>query len=563
MRRFNLASIFLVTLLALPFPAALAQAPQKATADAAKTSARTLPKATLDGAKRINAEQLKKDLYWVADDARGGRDTPSKGLDETAKLIADRLAAAKVKPAGDDGTYFQKITLRSTTVDMEKTRAEWAGSPLKVGDDFLLGSFASGEASGRLVYVGHGWVVKSKNIDAYQGLDVKDKIMIVAGNGTALPPGITAEYIAGQPSEDWESPLSYARKHGARGLVLIPQRFDRTWQFGRMSLGRTTYQVERFLQDGPSADASLPAIVPSAKMIEALFAGERQTGADILSAAKSNSPGPGFDLSPDKQLRLTSAVRVDRAMTQNVVGFVEGSDSKLKGEYVAIGSHYDHVGVGRPDQSGDSIYNGADDDGSGTVSMISMAEAFSKGKRPKRSILFVWHAAEEKGLWGSEYFTKFPTVPIKQIVAQINIDMIGRSRLPTDTTPANKGLTGPNEVYVIGSKMMSTELGEMSEAVNRSYLNLKYNYHYDQPNDPEQLFYRSDHYNYAVQGIPIIFFFDGIHADYHRPSDHPDKIDYEKMEKIARTVFVLASEVANSPQRPVVDKPLQVPARRR
>ncbi|HEX8188400.1 MAG TPA: M28 family peptidase, partial [Pyrinomonadaceae bacterium] len=146
------------------------------------------------------------------------------------------------------------------------------------------------------------------------------------------------------------------------------------------------------------------------------------------------------------------------------------------------------------------------------------------------------------------------------VVAQLNIDMIGRSRREGDTNPANRMLSGPDEIYVIGSRMMSTQLAELNEAVNRQYLNLKYNFHYDEPNDPERLFYRSDHFNYAKHGVPIIFYFDGVHEDYHRPTDSPDKIDYRKMENIARTVFILASELANAPARPVVDR--QIPAAR-
>jgi Zn-dependent M28 family amino/carboxypeptidase len=191
------------------------------------------------------------------------------------------------------------------------------------------------------------------------------------------------------------------------------------------------------------------------------------------------------------------------------------------------------------------------------VAVLSMAEALARGKvRLARSVLFVWHAGEEKGLWGSQYFTKFPTVPIKQIVAQLNIDMIGRSKKEGDTKDANRDLSGPNEIYVIGSKMMSTELGDLSERVNRAYLNLNFNYKYDDPADPNRFFFRSDHYNYAQRGIPIIFYFDGVHEDYHRPSDTPDKIDYQKMEKITRTVFLTALELANAPTRPRVDKQL-------
>jgi len=163
---------------------------------------------------------------------------------------------------------------------------------------------------------------------------------------------------------------------------------------------------------------------------------------------------------------------------------------------------------------------------------------------------------EEKGLWGSRYFTEYPTVPLGQIVAQINIDMIGRSKNEGDTNVRNRNLSGPNEIYVIGSKMMSTELGELTEAVNKSYLNLTYDYRYDDPADPNHFFFRSDHYNYARKGIPIVFFFDGVHEDYHRPGDEPQKIDYQKMEKVARTVYMMLWEVANRAMRPKVDKEL-------
>jgi Zn-dependent M28 family amino/carboxypeptidase len=187
---------------------------------------------------------------------------------------------------------------------------------------------------------------------------------------------------------------------------------------------------------------------------------------------------------------------------------------------------------------------------------MAIAEAFAKGPAPKRSILFVWHCGEEKGLWGSRYFTEYPTVPLNQIVTQLNIDMIGRSKKIGDTNPKNAELTGPNEIYVIGSKMMSTELGEVSEAVNKSFLKLSFNYKYDDPKDPNRFFFRSDHFNYAQKGIPIIFYFDGVHEDYHQPSDSPDKIDYQKMEKVARTIYVTGLTIANLPARPKVDKQL-------
>jgi Zn-dependent M28 family amino/carboxypeptidase len=185
-----------------------------------------------------------------------------------------------------------------------------------------------------------------------------------------------------------------------------------------------------------------------------------------------------------------------------------------------------------------------------------MAEAFAHNPRPKRSILFVWHCGEEKGLWGSRYFTENPTVPLNQVVTQLNIDMIGRSKPQSDTNPRDAELSGANEIYVIGSKMMSTELGELSDRVNQSYLNINYNFKYDDPNDPNQFFFRSDHYNYARRGVPIIFWFDGEHVDYHRPGDEVSKIDFQKMERVTRTIFLTGWELANLPTRPKVDKQL-------
>jgi Zn-dependent M28 family amino/carboxypeptidase len=257
------------------------------------------------------------------------------------------------------------------------------------------------------------------------------------------------------------------------------------------------------------------------------------------------------------------------------VAIWEGSDPVLKNEMVAIGAHYDHVGMNPEAKGNDKIWNGADDDGSGTTAILSMAEALSKSAtRPKRSILFVWHCGEEKGLWGSQYFNKFPTVDIKKVVAQLNIDMIGRSKKPgylapcdvnlkPGQKPCNGELSDESTIYVIGSTMMSSTLGKVTNAVNNSYLKLKYDTRYDDPKDTNRFFFRSDHFNYAVNGIPIVFWFDGVHEDYHQPGDEADKIDYAKMEKVTRTIFLTLWEVAGLRTRPAVDKELPVELRQR
>ncbi|HWQ31351.1 MAG TPA: M28 family peptidase [Blastocatellia bacterium] len=547
--------IFLMTACALAqtMPTGFAQKPKgKATAAAPASAAH-------GNADYITEAQLKDYLYFIASDEMAGRNTPSKELDLTAKFLALNLSRWGLRPAGDDGTFFQHVTLKRSAIDPAQTRAELSGQPLSYGDDFYAAPQA-GTASGNLVFAGHGWVIKSKNINAYQTADselnVKDKIVVVYSG--AVPQGVNRGELARLPASDRISPMEYALSHGAKGLITIPSPMQiSTWQ----QRVQAASQLSRWNIDDP-AQKALPAIVASEKMVRAIFAGERIDGDTILKKAAKGEFNDAFELSAAKQVGFTIGVKSETTKTQNVVAILEGSDAALKNEYVAIGAHYDHVGsspqTGCSPASGDTICNGADDDGSGTTAVLALAEAFSHGPRPKRSILFVWHCGEEKGLWGSEYFTDHPTVPLSQIITQLNIDMIGRSRKPDDNTPANSGLTGPHEIYVIGSKMMSTELGNLSEAVNNNFLKLAFNYKYDEPNDPQRLFYRSDHYNYARKGIPIIFYFDGIHEDYHRPSDEPQKIDYEKMMKVTRTVYATAWALGNAAKRPAVDK--QLPA---
>ncbi|HEY4758137.1 MAG TPA: M20/M25/M40 family metallo-hydrolase, partial [Chthoniobacterales bacterium] len=312
--------------------------------------------------------------------------------------------------------------------------------------------------------------------------------------------------------------------------------------------------VEKFITAGA---ATLPTIIVTPKIANALFQGEKQSANTLFEKSfTTDAPPESFLMNEQKKATLNIAVKNETLSTQNVVGIWEGSDPILKDEYVALGAHYDHVGTGIP-VNGDGIFNGADDDGSGTTALLSMAEALAHNStRPKRSTLFVWHCGEEKGLWGSRYFTNYPTVPLDHVVAQLNIDMIGRSKKEGDTNPRNRALSGPNEVYVIGSTMMSTDLGELTQSVNKSYLNLTFDLRYDDPNDPNRFFFRSDHYNYARKGIPIIFFFDGVHEDYHQVGDSADKIDYQKMEKITRTIYMMLWEVSNRASPPKVDKPL-------
>ncbi|HKQ73928.1 MAG TPA: M28 family peptidase [Blastocatellia bacterium] len=572
MKRIFLAGALLLCALALLQPSSSAQGSRQKGKPAASSSGKsgqekTKPAANVEdnqqekakpptiaaqfgNVEAITAAQMKAWLNVIASDEMEGRETPSRGLDMAAKFIADHLAKWGIRPGGSNGTYFQKFALTSRRVLPEQTVASFKGKDFKLGVDFIADP-GPGRASGRIVYVGHGIIIRGKDIDSYRGINVKDKILLAV---EGFPRGVSyASDISGKKEgEDYHTPETYARANGAKGVIYIPSSSRITfWQNRhKISLSPTKMAPEK-------PQTNLPVIYGSEKMIKAILEGEKLDYETIRKQINEDALGEAFDLSPDKQVSFNVNAKVDSAVTQNVVGIIEGLDYYLRKEYVAVGAHYDHIGM-RPNAEGDKIFNGADDDGSGTVATMAIAEALAKSKqRPKRSILLVWHAGEEKGLWGSEFFTRYPPVPLNDIVAQLNIDMIGRSKKEGDDKPENVNLTGPNGLYIVGSRMMSDDLGNLNEEVNNSYLKLDFNYKYDDPNDIERFFYRSDHYNYALKGIPIIFYFSGVHEDYHMPGDHADKIDYEKMEKVTRTVFATMWKLANAPTRPKVNKLLQ------
>jgi len=547
MRRF-LSALVLTSLLVVFFPTGYAQRTNeklKKNAPATATAQR--------GVDTISAEQMRDYLTFIASDEMEGRDTPSRGLDTTAKFLAMNLARWGFKTAGDNGTFFQRIDLRRDRIDATQTKVELNGRVLTAGRDYLPAGGA-GDIKGQLVFAGNGWYLKSKSIDAYNGVDPTGKIAVVFGSPTIRPRAISQADL-GKQGEDSLNPNEYARKKGVVGLIYVPDfQYLASWERNRQRImERGSTVVAKF--QTPNT-VPLPSIVISPEIANALFTGEAQSASGIFNASYGTEMPAPFLLRSAKSVSMNILSSYETVPTQNVVAVWEGSDPVLKNEYVALGAHYDHVGICAPGTE-DAICNGADDDGSGTTALLSMAEALAKAPtRPKRSALFVWHCGEEKGLWGSRYFTQYPTVPLDHVVTQINIDMIGRSKAADDTNERDQELTGPNAIYLIGSTMMSTELGDLVEAVNKSYLNISYDRRYDDPGDKHRFFYRSDHFNYARKGIPIIFFFDGEHQDYHRPGDSPDKIDYQKMEKVTRTVYMTLWEVANRPTRPKVDKPL-------
>jgi hypothetical protein len=334
--------------------------------------------------------------------------------------------------------------------------------------------------------------------------------------------------------------------------------------FGSTPVARADFTtVERLDKPMP------PAVTAKDELFEFLFSAAPEKYAQLKEKAARQEPLPHFTLAGvSLEFTLDADYQVVRTqIAHNVVGIIPGNDPKLRDTYVAFGAHYDHVGysegelvkgadgtmrrtgtVGRvtPTALEDRIWNGADDDGSGTVAMLSLAKAFSQGAKPRRSILIVWHTGEERGLLGSRFYADFPTVPIDQIVAQLNIDMIGRNR----DDKAEEG----NSVYLVGSDRISSELHRVNIDANASLPKpLKLDYEMNDPTDLEQVYYRSDHYSYAAKGIPITFYTTGLHVDYHANTDEVGKINFEKMTRIVQLVYETGRRVANLDHMPARD----------
>lgn len=519
----------------------------------------TLPEAVRRAADTISAEQLARDLDYLASDELAGRNTPSPGFDQAARYIARRLEQAGVKPAGDDGTYYQHYVMRERHVDTANAWLEVGERRFRFGDDFVLRSFA-GPLSGalRIVYVGHGWTVPSRNIDPYEGVDVRGKLVLAHGP-RALPKGVEIQQI-GRVSVGARSPFVEAQRRGAAGIVFVPQSTAlKNWE-----VMRSQNTVQRELEPPvPSAYAALPvsSVLLSRSATEAMLAGERIPGAELISAGDNAEYSPSFELRKSVTLNVPTGATTDHR-PYNVVALVEGSDPRLKDEYITVAAHLDGA-VGTRTVNGDGIYNSADDNASGSAATLAIAERMMKGPRPKRSIVFIWDSGEERGLWGTRQFVHQPPVPFEKIVAHFNIDMIGATRAPGPADAASAGVTGPNEVFLIGPGVLSPRADALLESVNGAYLGMQFNRTHDRA-ESEFFYPRTDAGPFLERGVLTIGFTTGIHDRYHLPSDEARHLAPKKMEAIARTVFASVWMLADSAERPRIEKdlPASVPRHR-
>ena len=458
-----------------------------------------------------DADYLSK-ISVIADDSMRGRANLSPELTMTAEWVASQFQAYGLKPGGDDGTFIQHYTIERSQVDFEASSIQVTGGPaLEFGKDM---NFGRGAASGTVT---GGVVLVVGNPDPDEDFPAEK----VSGKHVILIPG-PADPQAGRRRMRFPPGLAQAQP---ASLIMVDGGSDEAWD---AAVNRTRAQVQSRTPWGSGTGMASFTI--------------RETSLVPLLAARGISRAamrPGARMAvrdvPGLEMTLTTATQDVGSFAQpNTVGILEGSDPQLKNEYLLFSGHMDHIGVGRPNAEGDSINNGADDDGSGTIAVVELAQAFGMLKeRPARSIIFLTVSGEEAGLWGSRYFAENPVVPLDQIVADLNADMISRN--------------APDSIVVIGKE--HSDLGTTMNQVNQEHPEL--NLTASDDIWPEQNFYRrSDHFNFARRGVPILFFFCGTHEDYHRPSDEVSKIDASKATRTTKLLFYLGMTVANNPERP-------------
>lgn len=506
-------------------------------------SAQSTPVTTL-----LAVDELRGWLHYIASDELGGRATFSEGLGLAAAYIADHIKEAGVKPAGDNGTYFQRVSVlgvRSTNRSSVTVEVNGQSRTFRDGQGVTFPKNVGGKRTlvlDQVEFVGYGLNV-GRNHNDYEGIDVKGKAVVFLGD---RGPRSVDSQSAGRLLNSRSSIATDEMGAAAVIFLFFGGSFDgnQRGQGGR-GLPADFTTVERL-------DSVIkPTVGASDEFFEFIFSAADAKYPDLKRKGDEQADLPVFTV---KGVKLTFNLDADYQVvstqyTRNVVGMVEGSDPQLKNTYVIFGAHYDHVGytIGTlNDGTEDRISNGADDDGSGTVTLIGLARAYARGAKPKRSLVFIWHAGEERGLWGSRYFTDYPTIPIEAVVAELNIDMIGRNR--------NNDQSQSNTVLPVGADRISSDLHNLLIDANSSLPRpLTLDFEMNDATDPERIYYRSDHYSYASKGIPIIFFFTGLHPDYHRVTDTADKIEYVKMARIGQLVYETGRRLADSNRAPVRD----------
>lgn len=500
-------------------------------------------------AETINAVDLKKHLTIIAADDMEGRDTGSPGQKRAAEYVVKYFKEYGLQPIVTDAdgnkSYLQKYELykRSWGDVYFKTN----NRKYELAKDFYANGIFNipNETDFSVVFAGYG--IEDEKYNDYQTISVNEKAVVIFDgepmdkNGNYILSG-TAQKTKWSSNTGWQKKVEAARKKGAKFVFIITDKSGEDFQ---QDIRQRAVMSRRFgaptLKPVEESATSNSSIVISSTIAARML----HTKLKKINKIKNTITKSGKPVNAGLNGSVTlKAERINETIhTENVAAFMEGTDKK--DEVLVISAHLDHIGIS---ENGE-INNGADDDGSGTVSLLEMAQAFGQAKAdghgPRRSILFLNVTGEEKGLFGSEYYTEHPLIPLKNTIANLNIDMIGR---------VDEAHTNNHEyVYLIGSDKLSSELHAISEEANKKYINFDLDYTFNDPNDPNRFYYRSDHYNFAKNGIPVIFYFTGVHEDYHRPGDDVEKILFDKQTQIVKLVFYTAWELVNREDRIKVD----------
>lgn len=481
--------------------------------------------------KEVTAEDLKKHLVKLASREFEGRETGKKGQKIAAHYLAKNFKDhGAVGPVNDTG-FFQQYPLimkNQGPIQFKVGRKKY----LFLKDFYFFPGFPDVEINAdSVVFAGYG--IDSDTYSDFKNLNVKGKVIVALDGEPFDQEGKSKVTGSKEPSEwsnSWRLKSEAAIRNQAKAILILSEKFEQKLAASRHFVENPYVKLDIPVKD---KKPSIPFLYISKQIGEKLL--------DKNIAELKGSGGTSFV--SKKKFKLKVDRPAERILAENVVAFIPGKE--LKDEVIVISAHYDHLG-----KTDTTIYYGADDDGSGTAALLTLSKAFARASKegygPKRSIAFVAFSGEEKGLLGSEYYSENPVFPLKNTIANLNIDMIGRLD--------KKHQNNPDYIYIIGSDKLSTQLHNLSENVNRTYSNLELDYTYNDLNDPNRYYYRSDHYNFAKKNVPVIFYFNGTHEDYHKASDTVDKIDFKKMEKISRLVFFTAWELANRKERPVVDR---------
>lgn len=505
----------------------------------------------------ITAAELKSLLGFFASDEMQGRNTNSPENRIAARYLAQQFEMLGLEPSGADGTYFQQVELVRARLGESNSlaiRNDSTAEPVSgvVQTDFIPSTYsASTKAEGSLLFAGYGISAPELSYDDYAGIDATGKIVLVMsgrpGSAEGESPFASAE--ASQYRRDLYK-IKNAQDHGAAAVLIFYP--DREGDISRLASRSFPEDPERSRLDlkVQLESVTIPAMTVSADFLTKTLAGTFDFQSDKKQIDEAMSPRSR--VLEGASLSVEADVDYLETPVSNVVALIPGSDERLKDEVVVVGAHYDHVGA-----RGEHIYNGADDDGSGTVAILEIAEAFiESGIHPKRSVLFALWNAEERGLLGSRYYVESPVFPIERTKAMFQLDMIGRNQeIPEGGQARYGGMEkesadqNVNMVHMIGYSF-SRDMEEIVETQNRQVgLELRR----DMENHKLNLMRRSDHWPFLEKGVPSIFFTTGLHPDYHTPGDTPDKIDYGKLERVTRLAFLCVLEAANRDQAPALN----------